>query len=154
MAANRRDTPAPIDEIDRRLLAELQAEARVATAELGRRVGLSAPAVADRIRRLEQRGVIVGYRAQLDPYALGYGLTVIMRVRPAPLQLHRVAELAPKVPEVVACHRVTGDDCYVLTAHVRDVAHLEQVVDRFALLGQTTTSVVQSSPVPPLGIDL
>jgi Lrp/AsnC family leucine-responsive transcriptional regulator len=154
MAANRRSSPPVIDDIDRRILAELQEDARLPTAELGRRVGLSAPAVAERVRRLERRGVILGYQARLDPAALGWPLTVVIRVRPAPQQLPRIAELAPRVPEVVSCHRVTGEDCYVLTAHVRDVAHLEQVIDRFALLGQTTSALVQSSPVPPRGLPL
>jgi Lrp/AsnC family leucine-responsive transcriptional regulator len=161
LPANRRQknpsgggTAVELDGIDRRLLDALQADARLGNAELGRRVGLSAPAVAERARRLERRGVIVGYRALLDPAALGYPLTVVIRVRPAPLQLHKIAQLAPRVPEVVACHRVTGEDCYVLTAHVRDVAHLERVIDHFALLGQTTSSLVQSSPVPARGLSL
>jgi Lrp/AsnC family leucine-responsive transcriptional regulator len=98
--------------------------------------------------------VITGYRAIVDPRALGYALSAIIRVRPAPRQLPKVAELARRTPEVVECHRVTGEDCYVMTAHVRDVQHLEEVIDGFALYGQTTTSVLQSSPVPPRGLPL
>src|SRR4051794_14976509 len=116
-----------LDEINLRLLAELQVDARTSVAELGRRVGLSSPAVADRLRRLEQEGVIAGYRAEVNPAALGFGLGVIIRVRPAPRQIAAVAELARETEEVVECHRVTGDDCYVMTAHVRDVTHLEEV---------------------------
>ena len=137
-----------IDQTDRRLLAELQRDGRVSNAELGRRVGLSAPAVAERLRRLEGDGVITGYRAEVDPRRLGYTLGVVIRSRPAPRQLATVAELARQTPEVVECHRVTGDDCYVMTAWVRDVVHLEQIIDRFADCGQTTTAIVQSSPVP------
>ena len=137
-----------IDATNRRLLAELQRDARMSLAELGRRVGLSSPAVTERLRRLEQEGVITGYRAEVDPRRLGYGLGVIIRSRPAPRMLAQVAELARQTPEVVECHRVTGDDCFVMTAFVRDVVHLEEVIDRFAACGQTTTSVMQSSPVP------
>src|SRR4051794_35424635 len=87
-----------VDETDRRLLAELQDDARTTLAELGRRVGLSSPAVADRLRRLESDGVIAGYRTEVDPRALGLALTTVVRVRPAPRQLHKVAELARATP--------------------------------------------------------
>jgi Lrp/AsnC family leucine-responsive transcriptional regulator len=130
------------------LVDELQADGRLSLAELGRRVSLSPPAVAERLRRLEEDGVITGYRAMVDPRRLGYGLGVLIRIRPAPRQLEAVAELARTTPEVVECHRVTGDDCFVMTAYVRDVEHLEEVIDRFTLHGQTTTSILQSSPVP------
>jgi Lrp/AsnC family leucine-responsive transcriptional regulator len=141
-----------LDDTDRRLLIELQQDARLSLAELGRRVGLSAPAVAERVRRLTDEGVIRGFRTDVDPRALGYALSVIVRVRPAPRQLPKVAELARATPEVVECHRITGEDCYFLKAHVRDVEHLEEVIDRFALFGQTTTSVMQTSPVPLRGV--
>ena len=78
----------------------------------------------------------------------------MIRVRPAPRELHQVAELAQATPEVVDCRRITGEDCYVMTAHVRSVEHLEEVIDRFAAYGQTTTSIVQSAPVPRRGLDL
>jgi Lrp/AsnC family leucine-responsive transcriptional regulator len=137
-----------VDAISLRLLDELQTDARLSLAELGRRVGLSSPAVAERLRRLEQEGVITGYRAEVDPRMLGYSLGVVIRIRPAPRQLTHVADLARKTEEIVECHRVTGDDCYVMFAHVRDVTHLEEVIDQFAAYGQTTTSIMQSSPVP------
>jgi Lrp/AsnC family leucine-responsive transcriptional regulator len=137
-----------LDATNRRLLAELQADARLSLAELGRRVGLSSPAVADRLRRLEQEGVITAYRAEVDPRALGYGFGALIRIRPAPRQLAAVAELVRQTPEVVECNRVTGEDCYVMTAYVRDVEHLERIIDELAAYGQTTTSILQSSPVP------
>lgn len=143
---------APLDATNLRLLAELQADARLSLAELGRRVGLSSPAVAERVQRLEDDGVIRGYHAELDPRALGFALSVVIRIRPAPRELHAVADLARATPEVVECRRITGDDCYVMLAHVRSVEHLEEVIDRFAAYGQTTTSIVQSSPVPPRGV--
>jgi Lrp/AsnC family leucine-responsive transcriptional regulator len=153
MAANPRQNGriaegGPLDVTNLRLLEELQADARLSLAELGRRVSLSSPAVAERLRRLEDEGVITGYRAEVDPRALGYTLGVLIRSRPAPRQLAAVAQLARDTPEVVECYRVTGDDCYVMTAWVRDVTHLEEVIDAFAAYGQTTTSILQSSPVP------
>jgi Lrp/AsnC family transcriptional regulator, leucine-responsive regulatory protein len=143
MAAN-----DPLDDTNRLLIAELQQNGRLSIAELGRRVGLSPPAVADRLGRLEASGTITGYRAEVDPRALGLSLSAIIRVRPSPGQIRNVADLARETPEVVECHRVTGEDCYVMRAHLRDVLHLEEVIDRFTVLGQTTTSIMQSSPVP------
>jgi Lrp/AsnC family transcriptional regulator, leucine-responsive regulatory protein len=147
MPVNERQNGQLTDATNLRLLAELQEDARLSLAELGRRVGLSSPAVAERLKRLEDEGVITGYRADVDPRALGYALGVVIRIRPAPRQLAAVAQLARDTPEVVECHRVTGDDCYVMTAYVRDVEHLEQVIDQFAAYGQTTSSIMQSSPV-------
>jgi len=151
MPANLRSA---LDATNLRLVAELQADARLSLAELGRRVGLSSPAVADRLARLEEDGVIRGYRADIDPRALGYALGVVIRIRPAPRELRKVADVARDTPEIVQCDRVTGEDCYVMRAHVRDVEHLEAVIDRFAIYGQTTSSIVQSSPVPSRGISL
>jgi Lrp/AsnC family transcriptional regulator, leucine-responsive regulatory protein len=152
MLANR--SQIGLDTTNIGLLRELEADARLSLAELGRRVGLSSPAVADRLERLEEAGVISGYRAEIDPRALGYELAVILRIRPAPRELKKVAELAQRTPEVVECHRITGDDCYLMKAHVRDVGHMEEVIDRFAIYGQTTTSIVQSSPVPGRSVPL
>jgi Lrp/AsnC family transcriptional regulator, leucine-responsive regulatory protein len=141
-----------LDPTNLRLLAELQSDARMSLAELGRRVGRSSPAIAERIKRLEAAGVIRGYHADIDPRRLGYTLGVVIRIRPAPRQLAAVADLARDTAEVIECHRVTGDDCYVITAYVRDVEHLETVIDQFAAYGQTTSSVMQSSPVPRRGV--
>ncbi len=143
-----------LDAVNLRLLAELQADARLSLAELGRRVGLSSPAVAERLQRLEQDGVILGYHARLDPRKLGMTLSAVIRVRPAPRQVREVGELAQRTPEVVDCRRITGEDCYIMTAHVRDVGHLEELIDRFAAYGQTTTSIVQSAPVSDRGLVL
>ena len=142
------------DATDHQILEALQSDGRLTLAELGRRVGLSAPSVADRVQRLERDGVITGYRATVDPRALGLSLTTIIRIRPAPRELRKVADLVRATPEVVECHRITGEDCYFMKAHVRDVEHLEEVIDRFVAYGQTTTSIVQSSPVPGRPVEL
>jgi Lrp/AsnC family transcriptional regulator, leucine-responsive regulatory protein len=143
-----------LDDTDLALLGELQSDARLSLAELGRRVGLSAPAVAERLQRLERDGVVRAYRAELDPAALGYGLSAVIRVRPAPRQLHKVADVARGAGEVVECHRITGEDCYLIKAHVRSMTHLEELLDELAPFGQTTTSIIQSSPVPLRGVSL
>jgi Lrp/AsnC family leucine-responsive transcriptional regulator len=143
-----------LDETNRKLLGELQGNARLTLAELGRRVDLSPPAVADRLQRLEEEGVIVRYRAEIDPKALGYALSAVVRIRPAPRELRKVADLAQKTPEVVECQRITGEDCFIFKLHVRDVEHLEEVIDHFVAYGQTTTSIVQSAPVPARGLAL
>ena len=140
-----------LDATNRQLITALQADARLSLAELGRRVGLTAPAVGERLARLEEAGVIRGYHADVDPRALGYDLSVILRIRPAARMIGKVAELARSTPEVTECHRVTGEDCFVMRLHVRDVLHLEELIDGFVLYGQTTTAIVQSSPVPGRG---
>src|SRR3954452_22512859 len=143
-----------LDATTLRLLAELVEDARLSQAELGRRVGLSAPAVAERLSRLEREGAIAGYRTEVAPAALGYALAAIVRMRPAPRQIPVVADVARATPEVVECHRVTGEDCFYMKVHVRSVEHLEEVIDRFTPYGQTTTSIIQSSPVPRRGLQL
>ena len=115
---------------------------------------MSSPAVAERLDRLERSGIIRGFRAELDPARLGLTVTAVIRIRPSPSQLKSVAEIARTTVEVTECHRITGEDCYLVIAHVRDVGHLEEVIDRFSPYGQTTTSIVQSSPVPRRGLHL
>jgi Lrp/AsnC family leucine-responsive transcriptional regulator len=137
-----------LDPINLRLLAELRDDPRLPMTALGRRVGMSSPAVTERVRRLEEAGVIQGYRLDVDPAALGFPLTAYIRVRPNPGQLPRVAELANAIPEVVECHRITGDDCFIIKIHFPAMDHLDLILDRFLLLGTTTTSIVQSTPVP------
>jgi len=137
------------DAVNVRLLEELQGDPRLTMTELGRRVGMSSPAVTERVRRLEEAGVIKGYRLDLDPAALGLPLAVYVRVRPNPGRLPEVAELARRIPEVVECHRITGEDCFILKVHLPAMDQLDRLLDRFLLHGVTTTSIIQSSPVPP-----
>src|SRR2546430_6293016 len=120
-----------LDDTDLALREELQADARVSLAELGRRVGLSAPSVAERMRRLETDGVILGYRAQVDPRALGYDLSAVLRVRPDARQLPKLAKIAADTPEVTECERVTGADGFVMKLHGRDLDHPKEVLHRF-----------------------
>jgi Lrp/AsnC family transcriptional regulator, leucine-responsive regulatory protein len=145
-------TDQRLDATNLRLIEALQRDARQSLAGLGRAVGLSAPAVGERLQRLEEAGVIRGYHAEIDPGALGLTLSVVLRIRPAPREIHKVAELAQRTPEVTECVRVTGEDCFIMRAHVRDVTHLEELIDRFVIYGQTTTSIVQSAPVPGRGL--
>lgn len=130
------------------LLRLLRDDPRLSTSELARRVGLSAPAVRERILRLEESGIIRGYRLELDPAALGYPVAAFVRVRPAPGQLPRLVELARSMADVVECHRITGEDCFVLKVHLRSIDELDKVLDRLLVYGQTTTSIIQSTPVP------
>jgi Lrp/AsnC family transcriptional regulator, leucine-responsive regulatory protein len=144
-----------LDEIDRRLLEELGADGRLTMAELGRRINLSPPAVAERVQRLERSGVITGYKAVIDPKAIGYPLAAVVRVRPASRQLHTIPEVARDTPEVVECYRITGEDCFFLKLHLRSIDDLEEILDRFVEFGQTTTSIIHSAPVAsrPLPLD-
>jgi Lrp/AsnC family leucine-responsive transcriptional regulator len=137
-----------------KLLRLLRDDPRLGIAELARAIGMSPPAVRERLQRLEETGVIRGYRMEIDPRALGYTVAVIVRVRPMPGQLPKIAELAQQTPQVVECHRITGEDCFLMKLHLEDLDALEPVLDRFLAYGQTTTSIVQSSPVPPRALPL
>jgi Lrp/AsnC family transcriptional regulator, leucine-responsive regulatory protein len=143
-----------LDGLNVKLLRLLREDPRIAVSELARHVGMSAPAVRERVQRLEEAGVIAGYRLELDPRALGYPIAVFVRVRPMPGRLPKIAELAQKMPEVVECHRITGEDCFILKIYLEELDALDRVLDRFLAHGQTTTSLVQSCPVPPRGLPL
>jgi Lrp/AsnC family leucine-responsive transcriptional regulator len=138
----------PLDAVDRTIIEELQADARLKVAELGRRVSLSAPAVAERVRRLERSGVL-SYRAEVDPRALGYTICAIVRVSPVSRAIHRIPEIARELPDVTECFRITGEDCYFMKLYLRTIDDLEPILDRFTPHGRTTTSIVHSAPVPP-----
>lgn len=140
-----------LDDVNRRVLQELQNDGRIGMAELGRRIGMSAPAVAERVQRLERAGVIAGYHAEVDPAKLGFPVAAIVRIRPAPGQLARIPEVARETPEVVECFRITGEDCYLIKLYLRAIDELEEVLDRFTPYGLTTTSIIHSAPVPRRG---
>ena len=137
-----------LDEVNVAVLTELRADPRMSMSELARRVGRSAPAVTERVQRLERAGVIAGYRLDIEPAALGLPVTAFARIRPAPGQLPRVAKLAAGLPQVTECYRMTGEDCFLVKLHAATVGALEEVLDKFLVHGNTTTSIVVSTPVP------
>ena len=136
------------------LLRLLDRNPRLPVSELARAIGMSAPAVRERIERMEADGVIRGYRIDVDPAALGLPVAAIVRIRPMPGQVQKVAELAVQTANVVECHRVTGEDCFVMKIHFDAIENLDHILDRFLAYGQTTTSIIQSSPVPPRSLPI
>ena len=126
----------------------------MSTSELARRIGMSAPAVRERVGRLEESGVIRGYRLDINPAAVGLPVAAWVRIRPGPGQLPKLAELAERTPEVSECHRISGEDCFLLKVHVRAIEALEDVLDKFLVHGQTTSSFIVSTPVPPRSVTL
>jgi Lrp/AsnC family leucine-responsive transcriptional regulator len=145
-----------IDPVDAKILRALARDARTSTAELSRAVGLSAPSVSERVKRLEESSVIEGYSVKINAAALGLPLAAWLRIRPIPGQLQKVAEILRALPEIVECDRVTGEDCFIARAHLRSVADLERLIDQIIPYAMTNTSIIQSSPVerrlPPIGI--
>ena len=129
-----------LDAHDTRILAELQNDARLTIAELGRRVHLSQPAVTERVKKLEAAGVISGYRATVNLGKLGYGIRAIIRVGRA--DYARVVELVQQTPECVNAYNVTGEDSWILEIAVIDVSHLDAVVTKFCILTETATSII------------
>ena len=142
-----------LDNVGWDILCELQRDARLSYAELGRRVGLSAPAVMERVHRLEEAGIIKGYSACVDHTKLGLSITAILRVRFPGERCERIQTMAADCPEVLECHHITGDDCLVIKLAASSMQHLEQLIGRFGSFGQTTTSIVLSSPVTERIID-
>ncbi|GAB4423638.1 MAG: Lrp/AsnC family transcriptional regulator [Chloroflexi bacterium OHK40] len=141
------DSGRLLDAVGWKLLALLQENARSSYSELGRAVGLSAPAVAERVRRLEEAGVISGYHAAVRWERVGWPITALIRLSGISSEAPQVAGLIASMHEVLECHRVTGEDSYILTVVAVSTAHLEQLVDRLIPYGRVTTSLVLSSPV-------
>jgi Lrp/AsnC family transcriptional regulator, leucine-responsive regulatory protein len=136
-----------LDATDGRILEALIADARISIAQLARLVRLSPPSVSERIKRLEEAGVIEGYTLKINPKALGLPLAAWLRIRPIPGQLRKVAEILRELPEIVECDRITGDDCFIARAHIRSVEDLEKLIDQVIPYAMTNTSIIQSSPV-------
>ncbi len=143
-----------VDAVDKKLLEALIGNARISNAELARHVGLSAPSVAERIKRLEEAGVIAGFTVRINPEALGLLISAWLRIRPIPGQLHKVVEVLRALPEIVECDRITGEECFIARAHVKSVHDLERLIDEVIPYAVTNTSIIQSSPVerrlPPI----
>ena len=142
------EMPEVLDRIDYKLLAELQADGRLSFAELGRRVSLSTPAAAERVRRLEDAGVIERYIAVVNPAKVGLPVRAFVKITVTGDRLPHFHNLAQRVPEVRACHRVTGTESYIIEVAVRDLPHLEAVIDSLSPYVATNTSMVLTSPVP------
>ncbi len=145
-----------LDDIDRRLLEILIKDARISLKELAAQVGLSSPSVSERVRRLEERGVIRGFTVEIDPQALGYQLEAIVRIRPLPGKLHIVQKLIGEMPEFGECDKVTGDDCFVARLYIRSIERLDGILDHIADKAETSTAIVKSKPIqrrpPPLAL--
>jgi Lrp/AsnC family leucine-responsive transcriptional regulator len=137
-----------LDETGWHILEALQENARLSFSELGQRVGLSSPAVAERVRRMEDAGIITGYRAEVNTARIGYPITAIIRINNSPGQrCTRLTASAQEIPEVLECYRVTGSDSLVMKVMASSVEHLESLIDRLSEHGQLTTSIVLSTVV-------
>ena len=136
-----------LDDIGKQILRILQEEGRISFNELGRRVGLSSPAVAERVRRMEEAGVILGYKAVVNHSRIGYPIMAFINLVVPVAQLSQADELATSIPEVLECHHITGRDVIILKVAVTSVGHLEDVINQMGVLGMTTTAVVLSSPI-------
>jgi Lrp/AsnC family leucine-responsive transcriptional regulator len=145
-----------LDPTDAKLLGALAADARASLAELARLVEMSPPTVSERIKRLEEAGVIEGYAARINPKAIGMPLAAWVRIKPLPGQLRKVAALIRDLPEIVECDRITGDDCFLARVCTGSVEHLERLVDSITPFAATNTSIIQSSTVerrlPPISV--
>jgi Lrp/AsnC family leucine-responsive transcriptional regulator len=130
-----------------RILRILQENARVSFSEIGRQVGLSAPAVAERVRRLEEAGIIMGYHAEVDPAKVGLPILAIIRIGSTSASFARCAEAVKHMPEVLECHRITGSDSFYVQARAASIEHLERIIDTLQPYGETTTTLVLSSAV-------
>jgi Lrp/AsnC family leucine-responsive transcriptional regulator len=141
-------TSRTIDQTDWKLISELELDARMSFSELGRKVGLSQPATAERIRSLESAGIIRGYRVEVDRVKLGYAIEAFIRIETDGEKCHGLQRSISHLPEVLECHRVTGEGSYIVRAALRSVAHLEELIDRLLPFGSPTTSIVLSTPLP------
>jgi Lrp/AsnC family leucine-responsive transcriptional regulator len=141
------DTEKLLDATGWQIIHALQENARLSFHELGRRVGLTAPAVAERIRKMEDAGIIMGYTARINPARVGLPLTVFIRLTTTPTGDRDVKQLVKTQPEILECHRVTGGDSFIMKVVVSSTAHLEALIYRLMEYGPSITSIVLSSPV-------
>ncbi|MGN6774634.1 Lrp/AsnC family transcriptional regulator [Rhizobium sp.] len=143
-----------LDEVDQRMLKALARNARISLKELAEAAGLSSPSAAERLRRLEERGVISAFTVDIEPEAIGYPLQAIVRIRPLPGQLHVVERIIQETPEFIECDKVTGDDCFIGRLVVRSMGELDGILDKITERAETNTSMIKATPVkrrlPPL----
>lgn len=145
-----------MDIIDHQILALLAEDARMSLKTLSAKVGLSSPSTSERLRRLEENGVIQGYTLNVNLQALGYGFQSLVRLKPLPGMLKKVEQMVAAIPEVVECDKVTGEDCFIIRLAARSLEQLDQILDRLAEQAQSNTSIVKTTPVkrrlPPLAL--
>lgn len=145
-----------LDDIDRQIVEALIRDSRSSLKELAQTVGLSSPSVSERLRRLEERGVIHSFTLDIDPTALGYPIQAIVRIKPMPGKLHLVQKLIMETPQFGECDKVTGDDCFVARLYVRSIEELDGLLDRIADKAETSTAIVKAQPIrrrpPPLAL--
>ena len=139
------ETEHLLDDIGWNILNEMQQDARISFTELGRRVGLSTPAVTERVRKMEEAGIILGYRAQVDPIKVGLPILAFINVKVGGENLSHFMKVAATHPEVLECHRVTGSESFLIKVAVADVTHLERLLDALMPYVATTTSMVLST---------
>jgi Lrp/AsnC family leucine-responsive transcriptional regulator len=137
-----------LDETDREIVEILLRDSRTSLKELAQAVGLSSPSVSERLRRLEERGVIRAFTVEVDPKALGFPIQAIVRIKPLPGKLHVVQKLIEETPQFGECDKVTGDDCFVARLYVRSIEELDGLLDRIADKAETSTAIVKSQPIP------
>lgn len=136
-----------LDDLDRRIVEILVDDARISLKELAARVNLSSPSVSERLRRLEERGVIRAFTVDVDPAALGYTLQAIVRIKPLPGKLHQVQKLVEEIPEFTECDKVTGDDCFIGRLHIRSISDLDRILDKITDKAETSSAIVKAQPV-------
>ena len=136
-----------LDRTGWQILHALQNDARLSFSQFGRQVGLSAPAVAERVRRMEETGIITGYRAQVNPEKVGMPLTAIIELTTSPNNYPRIFTVIDQLPEILECHHVTGHYSFTIKAIAESMAHLEQLIGKLSQYGSTTTAIVLSSPI-------
>ena len=136
------------------ILRLLQKKPRAPISELARKIGMSNPAVKERVLRLEESGILEGYRLELNPEALGYRVMAFVRIRPLPGHVSKIAELVQSMSQVTECHRITGEDCFILKVYLREISELDRALGKILAHGQTTTSIVQASPVLPRSLPI
>lgn len=141
------ETESLLDAVGWKLLRLLQENARQSYSELARKIGMSVPAVTERVRRMEDAGIITAYRAEVDPARLGRELTVFIELKTPASQYKRFLALAQKMPEIRECHHVTGGTAFIIRAIIPHIRQLEPVVETLSQFGETRTSIVMSSPV-------
>jgi Lrp/AsnC family transcriptional regulator, leucine-responsive regulatory protein len=140
--------PCPLDVIDASILRILVKDGRITVAEIARKINMSSPSATERVRRLEEAGVISNYTAVMAPQSIDLPVSAYLRIQPVPGKLKKVIEIIARLEEVVRCDRVTGEDCLIARAHFEHIADLEVLVDKLSSYAMVNSSIIQSTPIP------